>query len=98
MDISVIQDLESLHGGSTLEGLATTNPAPAPGTLEPSGPMLFSAPCRAMALSVATNEFKSRDLSSPGAAFTFERSERNPTTEEQQKRMMKCGLRGFRND
>jgi hypothetical protein len=56
------------QSGSVFEGLATTKPAPAPGTLDPSGPMLFRAPCKAIALSDATNELRSRDLSSLGAA------------------------------
>lgn len=68
-----------LQFGLAFEGLATTNPAPAPGTSEPSGPMLFKAPRKAIALSDVTNEFKSLFANSAGAANAWEYSnETNP--------------------
>lgn len=42
-----------LQFGFDVEGLATTNPDAAPGTLDPVEPMLFSTPCNAMGLSAA---------------------------------------------
>ena len=54
--------------GLALEGLATTYPAPAPGTADPSGPILFNAACKANALSEEVKEFKSLGPSSVGAA------------------------------
>lgn len=42
-----------LQFGSDFEGLATTKPAAAPGTLDPVEPILFSTPCNAIGLSEA---------------------------------------------
>jgi len=39
--------------GFEVEGLATTNPDAAPGTLDPVEPILFSTPCNAIGLSEA---------------------------------------------
>ena len=63
-----------LQFGFAFEGLATTKPAPAPGTSDPSGPMLFKAPCNAISLSAATNDAKSRFATSAGAADAWEQS------------------------
>jgi hypothetical protein len=56
--------------GLTVEGLAITKPAPAPGTSEPWGPMLFKAPSKAIALSLSMNESKLLFPDSEGAAKT----------------------------
>ncbi len=76
---------QNLQSGLTLLGLATTKPAPAPGTMEPLGPMLFSAPCRATAFSEATKELRSLARSSAlGTART-----RVPRTERREREVGK---------
>ena len=68
--------------GFSFEGLATTKPAPAPGTADPSGPILFKAPCKAIFLSEETKEFRSRAASSAGTAKVWAiRSKTSPTLE-----------------
>lgn len=56
--------------GSVFEGLATTNPAPAPGTAEPSGPILFKTPSKAIAFSAVMKDSRSLACSALGAPAT----------------------------
>lgn len=68
--------------GFDVEGLATTKPAPAPGTSEPSGPILLSAPWRAMARSAVMKESRSLACNCDGMARAAENNSEDIAREE----------------